>query len=115
MARNLGAAGAREEARIPDPPQRLIFRSRPEPVRRREWHAQFGAVAKRPVSGWHSLLATAMRIRTRVLLLLAAPAFFVAWVSPRLVPISISRFSSSYSTRFSLQPFSLPFLISVSE
>ena len=79
------------EARIPGPPQCLIFRSQPEPARPRERCEQASAVAKVPVLPRQSPVAAALRIRTRrALLLLAASAFFVAWVSPLFVPTSIS-------------------------
>ena len=79
MAKNLGAAAATAEARIPGPPQYLIFRLQPEPGRRLNRHAQASAVAKVLALGRQAPVAATLLVRTgRALLLLAALAFFVA-------------------------------------
>jgi hypothetical protein len=79
MAKNLGAAAATAEARIPGPPRYLIFRLQPEPVRRLNRHAQASAVAKVLALAWQAPVAATLLVRTRrALLLLAALAFFVA-------------------------------------
>ena len=100
MARNPGAAAATAEARIPGPPQCPIFRSQPEPGRPLERDALASAVVKARGLARQSP-AAALRFRTRrALLLLAAPAFFVAWASPLFVPTSISHSSSHRISSF---------------
>ena len=85
---------ARAEARTPDPLQCLIFRSLPEPGRPLKRCARTSAVARALASVPQSPVAAGVWFRTQgALLLLAMPAFFVAWASPLFVPTSISHFS----------------------
>jgi hypothetical protein len=79
MAKNLGAAAATAEARIPGPPRYLIFRLQPELGRPLNRHAQASAVAKMLVLARQAPVAATLLVRMRrALLLLAALAFFVA-------------------------------------
>ena len=79
MAKNLGGAAATAGARIPGPPQYLIFRLQPEPGRRLNRHAQASAVAKVLALARQAPAAATLLVRTwRALLLLAALAFFEA-------------------------------------
>lgn len=79
MAKNLGAAAATVEARIPGPPRYLIFRLQPEPGCLLNRHARALAVAKVLALARQEPVAASVRVQMRLALLLrVAAAFFVA-------------------------------------
>lgn len=100
MARNLAAAVVTAEARIPDPPQCLIFRSLLEPGPPMKRHARASAVARAWASARQSPVAAVWFRMRRALLLLGVSASSLAWASPLFVPTPISHFSSHRISSF---------------